>query len=144
MTISIRAAIDADRYTIATIRNSGREYMTHNTSYITPEEQDKWWFSPNRESSRIWIARNDYKIIGFCMIREMYDSGRSYGTLALLPEYRGHGIGTQLYQFMTQQIDELWIDVRNDNVASMNAALKAGFEIYNIGAEVTELLYRKE
>jgi len=142
MTINIRPAIDEDRYNIATIRNSGREFMTHNTNHITAEEQDQWWFSPNRQNAHIWIVETDYMPIGFCMIRTMYDSGRNYGTLAILPEYRGQGIGTLLYQFMIAACNELWIDVRNDNIASMNAALKAGFEVYYIGASVTELVYR--
>lgn len=142
MMISIRLATDDDRYDIAAIRNSGREFMTHDTSYITNAQQDQWWFSPNRENAHIWVVLHEGSIVGFCMVRTMYDSGRDYGTLALLPEYRGLGIGTVLYRHMIDHCDELWIDVRNDNLPSMNAALKAGFEVYNIGADITTLVYR--
>lgn len=140
--LSFRQAEDSDRYKVMEIRNSGREFMTHHTEYITKEQQDAWWFSENRAAAYIWIVELDNTAIGFCMIREMYDSGRIYGTLAILPEYRRQGYGTSIYQFMTEQTDELWIDVRNDNVASMNAAINAGFEVHYIGPVVTELVYR--
>jgi GNAT superfamily N-acetyltransferase len=142
MTINIRPAVDEDRYNIASIRNSGREFMTHHTNHITSEQQDHWWFSANRQAANIWIAETEYMPVGFCMIRTMYDSGKNYGTLAILPEYRNMGIGTTLYRFMIDQCDELWIDIRNDNLSSMNAAVKAGFQVYNIGADITELVYR--
>lgn len=144
MTINIRPAVDEDRYSIVNVRNSGREFMTHDTNFITTEQQDQWWFSPNRENAHIWVVQDDLRVVGFCMIREMYDSGRNYGTLALLPDYRGLGIGTGLYSFMISKCDELWIDVRNDNLSSMNAALKVGFEVYYIGADITELVYRND
>lgn len=142
MQMMIREANDLDMLEIMRIRNSGREFMTHYTAKITPEEQIEWWYSPMRQSAYIWIAEIDNEPIGFCMIREMIDSGRMYGTLAVLPEHRGKGIGTQLYQFMRNITDELWIEIRNDNLASMNAALRAGFQIYYIGANITELVGR--
>jgi hypothetical protein len=77
------------------------------------------------------------------MLREIPSSGRTYGTLAIREGYRGFGIGTEIYRYMTSKVDELWIDVRNDNLASLNAALKAGFEVHYIGPYVTELVYRK-
>lgn len=140
--LRFRPAEDQDRYEVMKIRNSGREFMTHYTGYITQEQQNDWWFSPARWGAHIWMVELDDVIAGFCMIREVYDSGRAYGTLAVLPEYRGQGIGTQIYKFMITQESELWIDVRNDNLSSMNAALKAGFEIHYIGQQVTELVAR--
>lgn len=145
MMIRFVPAQDRHRYLIMDIRNTGREFMTHHTELITAAEQDAWWFSPNRSVASIWVVEKHTSLysmpVGFCMLR-YFDNGRVYGTLALLPEHRGQGIGTEIYKFMMNQVDELWIDVRNDNVASMNAALKAGFEVHYIGPEVTELVAR--
>lgn len=147
MRVVFRPAEDADRFFIMNVRNAGRMNMTHNQDYITKAEQDSWWFSPQSEFRRIWLAylidEDEEHRVGFGMIREMYDSGRLYGTLAVHPEYQGHGIGTAIYKLLTQQVDELWIDVLNSNIPSLQAALKAGFEYYSANDHISTLVYRK-
>lgn len=140
--LSIRPAYDTDMFTVLHIRNSGRLFMTHHTDEISAAEQIEWWQSPARQQAHIWIAEIDNEPVGFCMIRTMYDSGRDYGTLAVLPEYQGQGVGTALYRFMITQTDELWIDVRIDNAASLSAAIKAGFQLYHHGISTVTLVAR--
>lgn len=140
--ISFRHADDDDMYNVLDIRNATRQYMTHNTNFITTYEQEQWWAIKELNGYRVFIVEYDNVMIGFCMLRTMYDTGKEYGTLAIKEEYRNMGIGTQIYQFLIEQAGEVWIDVRNDNIASYQAAIKAGFQVYHRSDDITVLVYR--
>lgn len=154
--VSFHTATDADMYDVMDIRNSAREFMTHYTGIITPEEQYDWWMRKDDNAYKIWLVTVqdsdpgdcDQIIAGFCMIRAMPE-GYYYGTLALLPDYRGRGIGTAIYNFMKQWVDELWLDIRVDNHASIGAARNAGFRIVytgttEAGLDIVTMVHRKE
>lgn len=161
MTVAFRIARDDDMYEVMYIRNTARQYMTHHTKEITPEQQYDWWTTKDDNQYRIWLVtlplrelpqysridEDDEAIIGFCMIRAMPE-GHYYGTLAVLPEYRGKGIGTAIYRFMTNVVNELWIDIRADNIPSIRAATNAGFEFAYAGTQndvdIVTLVHRKE
>lgn len=151
MTIEFLEATDQDQYDVLDIRNHCRAFFTHHTDYITTAEQEAWWSTHKDNGYKIWLViyRDDDPgdcdgcIAGFCMLRTMYDSGRVYATLALYDRFRGNGIGTAIYKFLVSQQDETWIDVRNDNVASIQAAFNTGFEMHYIGEHVLEMVYRK-
>ena len=138
-------------YTILDIRNACREFFTHHTEYITTLEQEQWWQAKDINGYVVWLVLHQdcdpsdcqETVAGFCMIRIIPDSGRYYGTLALYPQFRGQGFGTAIYEFMADQVDELWIDVRNDNAASIKAAENAGFEMHYIGANISEMVCRQ-
>lgn len=147
-----KEATDDDRYDVLDIRNTCREFFTHHTNYITTLEQDIWWSTHRENGYKVWLVVYkdedpgdcDSYLAGFCMLRTVYDSGRVYATLALYESYRGYGFGTEVYRFLVSHQDETWIDVRNDNIASINAALKAGFQMHYIGEHISEMVYRKE
>lgn len=144
-----REATDNDMYDVMDIRNSGREYMTNDTSLITPEQQYDWWMTKDANRYRIWLVTSpnldliydnivnalkftktgEEIIIGFCMIRYM-DNGLFWGTLAVYPDWQGVGYGTMIYEFLIQQAEQIWLEIRADNIASLRAAQKAGFKIY--------------
>lgn len=135
-------ATDRDMYDVADIRNTGRDFMTHHTDYITSQEQYDWWMSKDDNLYKIWLVMDENDIIlGFCMLRTMPE-GKVWGTLAVYPEWQGIGIGTAIYRFMTEQTAEVWIEVRNDNIASLRAAVKVGFIIYHSNEHITTLVYR--
>lgn len=147
MRVVFKPAEDSDRYFIMDVRNAGRMNMTHDTRHITKEMQDAWWFSADSAYRHIWVAyledEDEFMPVGFCMLREMYDSGRVYGTLAVHPEWHGMGIGTAIYMYMTRQCNEVWLDILNTNAASMHAATKAGFKYYSSNDIMSTYVYRK-
>lgn len=157
-----RRATDFDMYEVMRLRNAGRQYMTHDTHYITPEEQYDWWTTRDNNAYQVWIVttpeidtifdpildqitliRTGHEIIvGFCMLRYLPD-GKVWGTLAVDPDWQGVGYGTAIYRFMIDQADQVWIEIRNDNIASLRAAHKAGFVIDYVGGSVTTLVGKK-
>lgn len=147
-----KEAQDQDMYDILDVRNSAREFFTHNTNYITTAEQYDFWKTKEENGYKLWLVIYqdsdpgdcEKYLIGFCMLRTMYDSGRIYGTLALYKQYRGNGYGTEIYKFLVAQNDETWIDVRNDNMPSIVAAYNAGFKVHYRGEDISEMVYRKE
>lgn len=147
-----KEAQDADMYDILDIRNSAREFFTHNNNYITTAEQYDWWKTKEENGYSIWIvlySDNDpgdcnMYIAGFAMLRTIPDTGRVYATLALYEKYRGNGYGTAIYKFLVSQNVETWIDVRNDNIASIQAAYNAGFEMHYTRPDISEMVHRKE
>lgn len=143
LTLNFREAQDSDMFDVLDIRNESRQYMTHHTEEITPEQQYDWWMTKDINEYRIWLVTSEYRgtelIIGFCMIRLM-PNGYEWGTLAVYEQFRGLGIGTAIYEFMASKTDQLWIEVRNDNIASLRAAMKAGFTIQYTGDLVTTLV----
>lgn len=155
MSMMLRPATDFDMYEVMEIRNSGRENMTHDTHYITPEEQFDWWTTKDNNLYKIWIATTlvqpygttaesecEEVIIGFGMLRTMLD-GMVWGTLAVYPDYQGMGYGTAIYKFLAEQNDEVWIEINNTNLASYFAAKNAGFEIYFANDRITTMVHRK-
>ena len=96
------------------IRNVCREWMTHYTCYIGPGEQYAWW---QREDPELWLF--DY--LGYALISRR--NLRRWISLGVLPEARGKGLGTRIYS----SFDDVWAEIRSDNIASRRAAEKAGY-----------------
>lgn len=124
--IAFREADNKDMFTVMDIRNSGRELMTHDTHEITYEEQYDWWRSPRRQEYKIWLVELDIATlplytIGFCAIHN------TWITVCLYPEYRGKGYAIEIYEFLAKQADELWTELRRNNLSLLYAALNAGF-----------------
>lgn len=134
-------------YDVMELRNNGREFMTHNNTVITPEQQYDWWMSKDDNLYKIWLATTmslgSEIVIGFGMLRTMPD-GLVWGTLAVDPQFRNQGVGTTIYKFLIEQAnDDVWIEVLEMNIASYKAAINAGFEVYYAGTDVITLVYRK-
>lgn len=119
---------DEEADIVRRIRNQGRAWMTRYTSEITPEEQAAWWAAREALGVRVYLALIGEEVLGFGLLRRDPD-GRLWATLAVREQWRGRGVGTQLYRYLCQQAGEdVWIEVRADNAASLRAAQKAGFE----------------
>jgi GNAT superfamily N-acetyltransferase len=107
------------------IRNAGREWMTHDASEISPQQQARWWAERDPERVRAWLAMHGQEALGYGLLT--WRGGRWWGSLAVKPEARGKGIGTSIYQFLADVCpDDLWVEIRDDNQASLAAAYKAG------------------
>lgn len=126
-TLAMWEAVDEeDAEIVRQIRNLGREQMTNDPREITPEQQAAWWAARDPEACRVWIAAMGQMAVGFGMLRLAH--GRWWATLAVRPEFRGRGFGTDLYRHLLAECPgDLWIEVRADNMPSLNSARRAGF-----------------
>jgi RimJ/RimL family protein N-acetyltransferase len=112
------------------LRNECREFMTHRREEISEAEQLVWWQSVGGNPKwRIWLVYvpgwDD--AVGFVMLRKVLI--RWFVTLGLRPWLRGQGIGTELYRAMRSVCEgDVQAVIRTDNVASIRAAEKAGYE----------------
>lgn len=125
------------------IRNSGRQWMTRDTSEITPEQQRIWWEHLDHAACKAWlfsIARTD---IGYGLAR--LEGGRAWCSLAVLPRHQGQGYGTHIYRWLAlnQQGWDMWAEIYADNTPSLRAALSAGYQLDCMTDKTATLVYRK-
>lgn len=90
--------------------------MTRDTREIDPDDQASWWDAAERD---LYL----FDSVAYALITER--DGETWISLGVLPEHRGKGIGTRIYQLFPTTTAE----IRADNIASRNAAEKAGFKI---------------
>jgi RimJ/RimL family protein N-acetyltransferase len=113
------------------IRNECREYMTQHTDEISEADQLLWWQRiAGRPDWRVWLVYTPAlpEPIGFAMLRQL-KSGYWFTTLGLRAWVRGNGFGTALYRTLRALcVDDVYAVVRQDNIPSQRAAIRAGYE----------------
>ena len=152
--------------TMREIRNSVSTYMTRNTAIIPPEYQYQWFYS--MYGSGKYDAYLYYSAHGCCVgygMLTVHDN-KVWGTLAVKHEFQNRGYGTAIYQhlihtcaelkqqyedhfykgevyhYFSKLYEDLWIEIYADNVESLRAAQKAGFETVHVGDKVITLVHR--
>ncbi len=111
------------------IRNVCREYMTRNTNKISIIQQLKWWSAYQHQSSQqCYLLRDKGKPIGNGLVIE--DDGKSWLSGGLLPETRGKGYGSRLFQFLIDDVKTkpIFLEVRKSNEAAHILYQKLGFK----------------
>ena len=132
---------DEDLETLRQIRNAGREWMTRDTSEITPEQQRAWWQQRDPETCLVFLFSDKGTDVGYGLLRRIDDYW--WCSLAVKPEHRGNGYGTGIYQWLGATWGAVWAEILIANKASQIAALKAGFELVEVKDKVAVLVYRK-
>jgi RimJ/RimL family protein N-acetyltransferase len=119
----------SDVLALRTIRNECRAFMTQVTAEISVAEQLLWWQQvAGNPNWRIWLVYIPEwaDAIGFGLLRHGVHG--QYVTLGFRPWIRGRGLGTLLYRALVEQATaEVWAIIRSDNLASIRAAVKAGY-----------------
>jgi GNAT superfamily N-acetyltransferase len=114
-----------------------RLYSTTVPDPVTAETIRDWW-TPRKDEVRFtMLACDDERAIGYWDVdRETWmRSGHWYVKVIVAPEYRGQGLGTQMYEAVLavarQQpgATHLETQVREDCPAALRFAQKRGFEI---------------
>lgn len=132
----------ADAEIVRTIRNSGRAWMTRDTSEITPDQQRAWWAKRDPAACRIWIARIALTDIGYGLLKN--ESDQAWCSLAVLPQFRGQGYGTLIYRYLAlATLTDVWAEIYADNTPSLRACLKAGYQLAYAADKTAVLVYRK-
>lgn len=131
----IDARNDDEWETLRRIRNECASFMTGSSAEITPEQQKAF-----RESARgnpdilVYLARANGYIVGFGLITKRIirgESGEQYNgrwiTLGITEPERGKGYGKKIYEALVGLRGMLFAEIREDNEASKNAAVQAGY-----------------
>lgn len=133
----------ADAETVRTIRNSGRAWMTRDTSEITPEQQRAWWAKRDPKTCQIYIGRIAETDVGYGLLR-LLDDDRWWVSLAVLPRYQGQGYGSEIYRYLALSTSQdVWAEILADNTPSIRACLRAGFQIVHALDRMAVLVHRK-
>lgn len=144
MTITYRPAAhtgrDARRQAecVRLLRNEVRASLTRTSEEITSEAQWTWWRSNDALARYIFTVEvtkpadpenPDPTFAGFGMIHPV--NGEGWLTGALRPQYRGHGHGRSLFQFLVHQCQRRglvpWLEVFADNEVAKGLYAKLGF-----------------
>lgn len=114
------------------IRNQCKDYMTRNTSEITPEEQLEW-FKTAYKKYELYIA---YAVeYGACIVDAGYGlihlNEKEYMlTGGLVPEYRDKGLGAILFKFLIDNCNKqipIRLEVLKDNLRAMKTYERLNF-----------------
>lgn len=83
------------------------------------------------ETSHFLVAQKDGVVVGYMGLQIF--SGEGYVTnVAVLPEYRGHGVATALIaEQLKNEMDFITLEVRESNIPAISLYVKMGFE--NVG-----------
>jgi ribosomal protein S18 acetylase RimI-like enzyme len=114
------------------IRNQCKDYMTRNTSVITPEEQLEW-FKTAYKKYELYIA---YAVeYGACIVDAGYGlihlNEKEYMlTGGLVPGYRDKGLGANLFKFLIDNCNKqipIRLEVLKDNLRALKTYEKLNF-----------------
>ncbi len=114
------------------IRNSCREFMTRDQSYIGILRQFIWYFKVYRPREKkglmkyyLWPLRK--KIIGYGLIE--IKKGKKWISGGIIPSYRGKGQGELLFHSLrTQCGDTTYLEVLKTNILAIKLYKKLGFK----------------
>jgi len=131
----------ADVEAMRIARNSCREFMTRDTSEITPERQVAWFSALDRTEVKPFVFRIGGAPVGYGLVRletlaPYYVSegpprldGRWWLSGGLLPPWRGRGYGKRLFaQLAAVAGTPCWLDVRKDNLPGRRTYAALGFQ----------------
>ena len=107
------------------IRNSCREFMTHNTSFITQEQQFQWWEYVKDQWTYLYLDLDDTPI-GYGLVKK--EENKMWVSGGLLPEYRGKGFGRELFEHLTWACEgDAWLEVKEDNLLARKTYVDLGY-----------------
>lgn len=117
--LQIRPCTEADIPTLAAIAAE---------SFSDPWSERMFMETWSAPYNTIWCSIKDSKIIGYLVLSKGPDA-YTIEDIAVLPAFRGRGIGYALLQFILQEAPEktYWLEVRASNQAAQNLYRRSGF-----------------
>lgn len=129
------------------LRNSMREFMTHDQSNIGVLRQIMWYYGTYRplnrkgelsaylleipfETLRDRYIEQDAMLLGFGILARRYFFGekRWVVTGGVIPSVRGFGFGKALFRFLSSINGEVWLDVLDTNEPAISLYKSIGYK----------------
>lgn len=128
LTVTI-AQTQADAEQMRVVRNSCREYMTHDTAEISVARQALWWRHLDRATMLPLLFWLDGAVVGYGLVRQLH--GHWWVTGGLVHEVRDRRLGRQMFERLIQHVgaDDVWLEVREDNHRARRLYERMGFEV---------------
>lgn len=135
--ISVRSVeTHSDAIQMAWVRNQVRQFMTHDTHFILPEEQERWFegtYKPARERHEMvgFLMHDGALPVGYGLISQR--EGAFWVSGGLIPDARGQGHGERLFSFLTAYTvglldhPEVMLDVLETNKPARELYEKIGY-----------------
>lgn len=134
-----------DAMLLRNIRNQCREFMTRDISYIS-EEQQKRWFMNLKPDFKIYIL---YSVemglitspIGYGLIREEGEYSLISG--GLIESERGKGYGSTLFNYLIKNVEnkKIKLEVLKSNTRAFVIYNNLGFRVINDDGEMITMEY---
>lgn len=134
MIVYKKVETEAEAEVLRQHRNTCKDFMTRSTAYITEEEQ-KEWFKTAQDKYDLYLV---YEVshgaviidVGYGVIHK--GERESFLTAGLLPNYRGQGIGQNVFQFLINNCDRkkpIKLEVLKTNTRAFIVYIKLGFTV---------------
>lgn len=113
------------------LRNDCAEWMTNDTSYISPERQEKF-YREKIETKDIpaWLMYSDERVVAYGMLTFSAD-GRAWSSTGVRPTERRQGFGKLITIETVRRAHDLgvpiWADVRRDNAGQQKICYDIGY-----------------
>ena len=137
---------------IAEVRNSGREFMTHDPDYIAPHQQTEWF-------QRVYLAENlmgrmhafvgyeGIEPVAYGMARQIDEDYWVSGVVS--SEARGKGYGELLFKYLSAYTltflsDRVMLDVLKTNERAIGLYKKLGYTVLTEEADCLVMCLDKE
>lgn len=104
------------------IRNTCRSGFSHDTEEISPGAQRDWWLRYRQFVVALLYFKADaaWAPVGYGVLRQNPAEGKWYSSVAVLPDWTGHGYGKAITAHIIRQCpdDEVYASARLDNPAA--------------------------
>lgn len=132
-------AVD-DVLTMGAIRDRQRAGFSYDTAPISPAQQLAWWERQQYRLIAYLYEDGDGNTVGYGCLRQE-DDGRWYSSVAVLPEFGGHGHGRTITTHLVLSVScDVWASARNDNPAAQQLHDRLVWD--TLGADNDRTYYR--
>lgn len=131
------------------IRNHCKDFMTRDTSYISENQQQKWFSTISANINVFILYEIEFGVIvtpiGYGLIRKEIDQYIISG--GLIPESRDKGYGKILFKYLLENVKSdlpIMLEVLKSNIRAFSIYNKLGFIVTNDDGYIITMKYNRE
>lgn len=139
-----------DFMTLRNIRNDCREFMTRDVSYISEDQQKRWFEKLQKDSDNTFKVYLLYLVedgviaspVGYGLIRKEGDFSLVSG--GLVESCRGKGYGSVLFDYLVKNVDKnspIKLEVLKSNTRAFVIYNRLGFRVVGDDGEIITMEY---